>query len=232
MREIHYPQSLGMVYAALTAYLGFEVNEGEYKVMGLASYGEPAYAAEMAKLIALNPDGSFRVDLSYFDYVHSPERMFSPKLVELLGPARLPSAPIERRHRDIAASAQAAIEEALINLVRSLRDVCDTRNLCLAGGVSHNVVANSAIQRSGLFDRMFIQPAAGDSGGAVGAALEGYWRAGEWPRIPQPAYDTCLGPAFDEARHRQGARGARPCLPQARAPTSCAARWPGWCMTI
>lgn len=198
VREIHYPQSLGMVYAALTAYLGFEVNEGEYKVMGLASYGEPAYAAEMAKLIELNADGSFRVDLSYFDYVHSPDRMFSPRLVELLGPSRLPTAPIERRHKDIAASAQARIEEALINLVRSLRDVCDTPNLCLAGGVSHNVVANSAIQRSGLFDGMFIQPAAGDSGGAVGAALEGYWRAGEWPRIPQIDYDTCLGPAFDE----------------------------------
>lgn len=198
VREIHYPQSLGMFYAALTAYLGFEVNEGEYKVMGLASYGQPTYAAAMEQLIELNADGSFRVDLSYFDYVHSLERMFSPRLVGLLGPPRLPAEPVERRHMDIAASAQKRVEEALINLARSLRDVNGSRNLCMAGGVSHNVVANSVIQRSSLFDGIFIQPASGDNGGAVGAALEGYWRAVESPRVPLPHYDTCLGPAFGE----------------------------------
>lgn len=199
VREIHYPQSLGMFYAALTAYLGFEVNEGEYKVMGLASYGQPAFAVEMERLIELNDDGSFRLDLSYFDYVHSLEQMFSPRLVELLGPPRLPSEPVEQRHMDIASSAQKRVEEALIRLVRSLRDAGGSRNLCMAGGVSHNVVANSTIQRSGLFDGIFIQPAAGDNGGAVGAALEGYWRAVNGPRVPQPYYNTCLGPAFDEA---------------------------------
>ena len=199
VREIHYPQSLGMFYAAMTAYLGFEVNEGEYKVMGLASYGQPTFAAAMEKLIELNDDGSFRLDLSYFDYVHSLERMFSPKLVELLGPPRLPSEPVERRHMNIAASAQKRVEEALIGLTRSLRDVSRSRNLCMAGGVSHNVVANSTIQKSGVFDGIFIQPASGDNGGAVGAALEGYWRASDGARLPQSDYNTCLGPAFDEA---------------------------------
>ncbi len=199
VREIHYPQSLGMFYAALTAYLGFEVNEGEYKVMGLASYGRPTYADRMEKLIALNLDGSFSIDLSYFDFVHSLERMFSPKLVDLLGPARLPDEPVEQRHMDIAASAQKRIEESLICLVHSLRDVSESRNLCMAGGVAHNVVANSAIQRADLFDRIFIQPASGDNGAAVGAALEGYWRAVEVPRKPYPHYDTCLGPSFDDA---------------------------------
>lgn len=199
VREIHYPQSLGMFYAALTAYLGFEVNEGEYKVMGLASYGKAAFAAEMEQLVELNDDGSFRLDLSYFDYVQSIERMFSSKLVELLGPPRLPTEPVERRHMDIAASAQKRVEEALICLVHSLRDVSRSRNLCMAGGVSHNVVANSTIQQSRLFDGIFIQPASGDNGAAVGAALEGYWRASHGPRVPQPYYNTCLGPAFDEA---------------------------------
>ncbi|MDP1965605.1 MAG: carbamoyltransferase N-terminal domain-containing protein [Reyranella sp.] len=198
VREIHYPQSLGMFYAALTAYLGFEVNEGEYKVMGLASYGKPTFAAEMARLIELNEDGSFRLDLSYFDYVHSLDRMFSSKLVELLGPPRLPTEPVERRHMDIAASAQKRVEETLICLVHSLRDVSRSRNLCMAGGVSHNVVANSTIQQSGLFDGIFIQPASGDNGAAVGAALEGYWRSGDSPRAPHLDYNTCLGPAFDE----------------------------------
>lgn len=198
VREVHYPQSLGMFYAAMTAYLGFEVNEGEYKVMGLASYGRPRYAAEMAMLLQLNVDGSFRLDLSYFNYVQSLARMYSPKLVELLGPPRLPTEAVEQRHMDIAASAQKHIESALIGLVRSLRDVSGSRNLCMAGGVAHNVVANSAIQRSGAFDGMFIQPASGDDGGAIGAALEGYWRAVETPRSPQAFYDTCLGPMFDE----------------------------------
>ena len=196
VREIHYPQSLGMFYAALTAYLGFEVNEGEYKVMGLASYGNPTYDDKVDELIALNDDGSFRLDLSYFDYANSFDRMFSPKLVELLGPPRLPNDPVERRHMDIAASVQRRIEEALVNLVRSLREASGSRNLCMAGGVAHNVVANSRIQRSGLFDGIFIQPASGDSGAAAGAALEGYWRAVDQPRVPYPTYDTCLGPAF------------------------------------
>ncbi len=198
VREMHYPQSLGMYYAALTAYLGFEVNEGEYKVMGLASYGQPTYQAEFARLLELDPDGSFRLDLSCFDYVHSLDSMFSPKLVELLGPPRLPSERVEQRHMDIAASLQKRTEEALLGLVRSLRDVSGSRNLCMAGGVAHNVVANSAIQRAGLFDQIFIQPAAGDNGGAAGAALEGYWRSVPSSRTPPSRYDTCLGPAFDD----------------------------------
>src|SRR5262249_12396980 len=156
-------------------------------------YGQPSYSAEVAKLIELNADGSFRLDLSYFDYVHSFERMFSPKLVDLLGPARLPTEPVERRHMDIAASVQKRVEEALINLVRSLREVSGARNFCMAGGVAHNVVANSTIQQSGMFDGIFIQPASGDNGGAVGAALEGYWRAVDTPRVPQPSYNTCIG---------------------------------------
>ncbi len=199
VREIRYPQSLGMFYAALTAYLGFEVNEGEYKVMGLASYGQPTYADEVARLIELHADGSFRLDLSYFDYVHSFDQMYSPKLIDLLGPSRLPSEPVEQRHMDIAASVQKRVEEALLNLVRSLREVSSSRNLCMSGGVAHNVVANSAIQHSGLFDGIFIQPASGDNGGAVGAALEGYWRAVKSVRVPQPNYNTCFGPEFDDA---------------------------------
>lgn len=196
VREIHYPQSLGLFYAALTAYLGFEVNEGEYKVMGLASYGQPTQDDKIAELIAPNADGSFRLDLSFFDYAHSFDRMFSPKLVELLGPARRPGDPVERRHMDIAASVQRRVEEVLLNLVRSVREVSGSRNLCMAGGVAHNVVANSRIQQSGLFDGLFIQPASGDSGAAAGAALEAYWRTVKLPRVPYADYDTCVGPAF------------------------------------
>ena len=198
VREIHYPQSVGMFYAAMTAYLGFEVNEGEYKVMGLASYGRPKYGAELDRLVEVNSDGSFRLDLSYFDYVHSLDRMYSPKLVELLGEPRLATEPVEQRHMDIAASVQKRLEEVLLGLVRSLKDVSDSRNLCMAGGVAHNVVANSMIQRSNLFDSIFIQPASGDNGGAIGAALEAYWRSTAHPRVPQEYYDTCLGPQYDD----------------------------------
>lgn len=199
IREIRYPQSLGMFYAALTSYLGFEVNEGEYKVMGLSSYGRPAYEAEMAQLLQLNPDGSFRLDLDYFDYVHSLDRMFSERLIGLLGPPRLSAEPIEQRHMDIAASVQKRIEEALLNLATSVAKVSGSRNLCMAGGVAHNVVANSVLQRSGLFADMFIQPASGDSGAAVGAALEGYWRAARSLRTPLVGYNTCIGPSYDDA---------------------------------
>jgi len=168
--EVEFPHSLGLLYSTLTAYLGFRVNDGEYKVMGLAPYGTARYADRLRQVLLSQPGGQYRLDLSYFDFLRG-RRMFSDKLADLLeGPPRAPEAPLEPRHQDVARSLQLVLEEMLLEKVGFLRTRVDTPNLCMAGGVALNCVANGRILREGPFDRLFVQPAAGDAGGCLGAA--------------------------------------------------------------
>ena len=172
IRELHFPHSLGLLYSAFTYYTGFRVNSGEYKVMGLAPYGQPVFAQTILdNLIDLKSDGTFRLDLDYFGYCTGLE-MTNARFDALFGaPARAPGEPLCRRHMDLAASVQAVVEEAVLRLTRSLRDDTGMRHLCMAGGVALNCVANGKVLRDGRFDGIWIQPAAGDAGGALGAAL-------------------------------------------------------------
>src|ERR1700742_3907932 len=174
-QEIHFPHSLGLLYSAATYYTGFKVNSGEYKVMGLAPYGEPKYAQLILdNLIDLKGDGSFRLDMSYFDYCTG-LTMTNARFAELFGePVRTPDRLLTPFHMDVAASIQAVLDEAVLRLTRSLAAKTGARNLCLAGGVALNCVANGKVLRDGKFDQIWIQPAAGDAGGAVGAALAAY----------------------------------------------------------
>ena len=172
LEELRFPHSLGLLYSAFTYFTGFRVNSGEYKLMGLAPYGEPVYRQLILDhLVDLKPDGSFRLDLSYFDYVAG-WRMTNRRFAKLFdGPARRPEAPITRREMDLARSIQAVTEEIVLAAARHARDLTGKRHLCLAGGVALNCVANGVLLRSGIFDDIWIQPAAGDAGGALGAAL-------------------------------------------------------------
>jgi len=174
-KEIHFPHSLGLLYSAFTYYTGFKVNSGEYKVMGLAPYGVPKYVDKIFKhLIDVKSDGSFRMDLSYFDYCTG-LTMTNGKFADLFGgPARKSNEQLTQHHMDLAASLQAVTEEIVLRLTRSLRQETGVRNLCLAGGVALNCVANGKVLRDGAFDQIYVQPAAGDAGGALGAALVGY----------------------------------------------------------
>src|SRR5256885_7244063 len=170
-QEIHFPHSLGLLYSAATYYTGFKVNSGEYKVMGLAPYGEPKYAQLILDhLIDLKPDGSFRLDMSYFDYCTG-FTMTNERFAKLFGqPVRTPDQLLTAFHMDVAASIQAVLDEAVLRMTRSLAKQTQSRNLCLAGGVALNCVANGKGFRDGHFDPILIQPAAGDAGGAVGPA--------------------------------------------------------------
>ena len=172
IREIHFPHSLGLLYSAFTYYAGFKVNSGEYKLMGLAPYGEARYAQRILDhLIDLKADGSFRLDLAYFDYCTG-LTMTNRRFDELFGgPPRQADEPLQQRHMDLAASIQAVVEQAVLRMTSSLRQETGIANLCLAGGVALNCVANGKVLRQGLFDDLWIQPAAGDAGGALGAAL-------------------------------------------------------------
>ncbi len=216
LREIHFPHSLGLLYSAFTYYTGFRVNSGEYKVMGLAPYGEPRYAQTILEhLMDLKEDGSFRLDQSYFDYCTG-LRMTSARFDRLFeGAARRPDEPLTQRHMDLAASVQAVTEEVVLRLCRALAAESGSPNLCLAGGVALNCVANGKVLREGLFDNLWIQPAAGDAGGALGAALCAYHHLeGRERRIEgggdamQGAY---LGPEFaqSEIERRLAGAGAR-----------------------
>jgi len=171
VKEIHFPHSLGLLYSAFTYYTGFRVNSGEYKVMGLAPYGEPKYADLILKhIIDVKDDGSYRLDQQYFNYCTG-LTMTNDKFAALFGrPARVPEDELEQFHMDIAASVQAVTEEIVLKLAKSLAAETGIRNLCLAGGVALNCVANGKLERSGYFDKIWIQPAAGDAGGALGAA--------------------------------------------------------------
>ena len=203
-KEIHFPHSLGLLYSAFTYYTGFKVNSGEYKVMGLAPFGEPKYADLIFdKLIDLKPDGSFRLDLSYFDYCTG-LRMTNERFDALLGgPARRPDELLTQRHMDLAASIQRVTEEVVLRLTRAIRAETGAENLCLAGGVALNCVANGKVLRDGQFKGLWIQPAAGDAGGALGAALCAYHLFKEQPRASEHTLDKMrgayLGPAFDQA---------------------------------
>jgi carbamoyltransferase len=213
-QEIHFPHSLGLLYSAVTYYTGFKVNSGEYKVMGLAPYGEPKYAKLILDhLIDLKPDGSFRLDMSYFDYCTG-FTMTNDRFAELFGkPVRSPDQLLTPFHMDVAASIQAVLDEAVLRLTRSLAKQTASRNLCLAGGVALNCVANGKVLRDGRFDNVWIQPAAGDAGGAVGAALAAYHLFESQPRKPSGAdgmSGAYLGPHFTqvEIERRLAAAGA------------------------
>ncbi len=218
LKEIHFPHSLGLLYSAFTYYLGFRVNSGEYKLMGLAPYGEPHLRdLILDNLIDLKADGSFKLDMSYFNYCTG-LTMTNEKFDRLFGmPPRPESAPLTQKHMDIAASIQAVLEEAMLRLTGSLAAEHGQRNLCLAGGVALNCVANGKILRAGKFDRIWVQPAAGDAGGAIGAALVGYhhFKGAQRRLNGSPRADAMsgsyLGPSYSEAeiRARLTAEGAR-----------------------
>ena len=172
IKEIHFPHSLGLLYSAFTYYTGFKVNSGEYKVMGLAPYGEPHYADLISeKLITVADDGSFQMDMSYFDYATG-LTMTNKKFDALFGgPPRLPEAELTQREMDLAASIQKVTEDIVVKIAKGIAKETGERNLCLAGGVALNCVANGILLREKIFDNIWIQPAAGDAGGALGAAL-------------------------------------------------------------
>jgi len=177
LRELRFPHSLGMLYSTFTAYLGFPVNEGEYKVMGLASYGKPSRADEVRKMVRRTADGAFALDLSYFDFHQSARRSYSSKLVAMLGPARDPWEPIDLsspeglRFADIAASVQLVLEEILVDLAKALQRETKLPALCLGGGVALNGVANARLLRESGFTSLYVPSAPGDAGCALGAAL-------------------------------------------------------------
>ena len=206
-REIHFPHSLGLLYSAFTYYTGFKVNSGEYKVMGLAPYGEPRFRdIILDNLIDLKPDGTFRLNLEYFDYCTG-LRMTNDRFAELFGaPARDPNALLTQREMDIAASIQNVTEEVVCRLGRSIAAETGHKNLCLAGGVALNCVANGKLLRDGAFENIWIQPAAGDAGGALGAALTAYHHNGGGARKPagrsggmaDTMKGSYLGPQYDQ----------------------------------
>ncbi len=215
-REIHFPHSLGLLYSAFTYYTGFKVNSGEYKLMGLAPYGVPKYADLIYEhLVDVKPDGTFRLDMDYFDFAVG-LRMTNRKFDALFGgPARTGDEPLTQRHMDLAASVQAVTEGIVGRLTRSLARETGARNLCLAGGVALNCVANGKVLREGHFDNIWVQPAAGDAGGALGAALCAYYRFLDQPREVDNSLDAMngayLGPAYaqDETESRLGKVGAK-----------------------
>lgn len=200
IKQLDYPHSLGLLYSAFTYFCGFRVNFGDYKLMGLAPYGEPVYT-ELIKerLIDIKPDGSFRLNLSYFDYQYG-RTMTNNAFAELFGgPRRQPEERITKREMNLAASIQQVIEEVIIRLVQTARTIIDSDNLVMAGGVALNCVANGHLRRSGLFKNIWIQPAAGDAGGALGAALAWYHQKKGMPRsiqLPDGQKGSFLGPAF------------------------------------
>ena len=215
VREIHFPHSLGLLYAAFTAYTGFRVNSGEYKMMGLAPYGEPHYAQKILdNLIDVKADGSFRLDQSFFNYTTG-LTMTSARFHALFGgEPRAEKEPLTQREMDLAASIQAVAEEVVLRLTRAIAAETGAKNLCLAGGVALNCVANGKIVRDGKFDEIWVQPAAGDAGGALGAALAAYHLYLGQPRLPLNTLDAMqgcyLGPGFaqEEIERRLAACGA------------------------
>jgi carbamoyltransferase len=203
IKEIHFPHSLGLLYSAFTYYTGFKVNSGEYKVMGLAPYGEPKYVKQIFDhLVDLKSDGSFRLDQSYFNYCTG-LTMTSSKFHELFGGSpRKQNEPLTQHHMDLAASIQAVTEEIVLRLTRSIRRETGIRNLCLAGGVALNCVANGKVMRDEQYDGLWIQPAAGDAGGALGAAMAVHHIHLRQPRTvtgQDKMHGSFLGPQFKQA---------------------------------
>ncbi|MEE8219445.1 MAG: carbamoyltransferase, partial [bacterium] len=224
-KEMRFPHSLGLLYSAFTAYLGFQVNEGEYKVMGMAPYGEPKFLDKVRKLIDLKEDGSFWLDMDYFSYHYSLDKTFNRRFEELFGPPRTPEsyfftqssgypsyfgakppdyeekARQNQHYADVAASIQTVTEEALLNLARALHRETGLPNLCIAGGVGLNSVANGRILRETPCERLFIQPAAGDGGGALGAALWAYHSLLGKPRTFRMEH-ACWGQEYSDSEVR------------------------------
>ncbi len=212
--EIDFPHSLGLLYSAFTYFTGFKVNSGEYKLMGLAPYGQPKYAQLIRdRLLDLKPDGSFRLDMRYFNYCTG-LTMTNAAFAELFGgPPRQPESPVTQREMDIAASIQKVTEDVVLRLASTLHEETGEENLCLAGGVALNCVANGRILREGPFKRIWIQPAAGDAGGALGAASVIWHEYLERPRQVNGhdlMHGSYLGPRYsaDEIRQALDARGA------------------------
>lgn len=215
-KEIHFPHSIGLLYSALTYYTGFKVNSGEYKVMGLAPYGEPKYVSLIKEhLIDIKEDGSFQLDLSYFDYCTG-LTMTNKKFDKLFGGApRRAESQLTQKEMDLAASIQKVVEEVVFKLARSVAVETGQRNLCLAGGVALNCVANGMLVKKNIFDHIWIQPASGDAGGALGAALAVYHLMLHQARTKSGGKDgmrgSYLGPSFgtEEVKTQLNAMGAR-----------------------
>jgi carbamoyltransferase len=208
LEELRFPHSLGLLYSAFTDYCGFRINSGEYKLMGLAPYGEPKYADVIRReLLDLKPDGSFWLNLDYFNFLRG-TTMTNERFYRLFGgPRRKPEAPIERRHMDVARSIQAVTEEVMLRLSRHAREVTGQKKLCLAGGVALNCVANGLILKEKIFDQLWIQPAASDAGGALGAALAAWHSHCTDSSVPVGVNDppktdamqsALLGPAYSD----------------------------------
>jgi carbamoyltransferase len=201
LKELHFPDSLGLLYSAFTYFTGFKVNSGEYKLMGLAPYGDPRYKdLILSELVNLKEDGSIRLNLDYFDFLGG-MRMTNKRFSKLFGgPPRSPETEITVREMDIAASIQVVTEEILLKMARHVHKETNQRNLCLAGGVALNCVANGRILSKGPFENLWIQPAAGDAGGAIGAALSVWHRYLGNERSDPQGYDnqrgSYLGPSF------------------------------------
>lgn len=176
LKEIKFPHSLGLLYSAFTAFLGFEVNEGEYKVMGMAPYGQPKYVDKVSKMVNLNDDGSYSLNMDYFSFHRSDKNSFSKKFEREFGSPQDPKKRdvIDPYYADIGASIQRVTEEIMLKIAKEAHKITGSKNLCMAGGVALNSVANGRILREGPFEELYIQPAAGDSGGALGAALWAY----------------------------------------------------------
>ena len=204
IKEIHFPHSLGLLYSAFTYYTGFKVNSGEYKVMGLAPYGDPRYANLITeKLITIAEDGSFQLDMSYFDYATG-LTMTNKKFDALFGgPPRKPETELTQREMDLAASIQKVTEDIVVELAQGIAKETGERNLCLAGGVALNCVVNGILLRRKIFDNIWIQPAAGDAGGALGAALSTWYLHHSKERVASREQDAMkgayLGPEFTDA---------------------------------
>ena len=204
--EIRFPHSLGLLYSAFTYYAGFRVNSGEYKLMGLAPYGKPVFAPLIREyLIEVRDDGSYRLDMHYFNYCQG-LTMTNARFHRLFGgPPRKPDSPVTQRDMDLAASIQVVIEEVILNTARHVQAKSGMKNLCLAGGVALNCVANGKLLREGPFENLWIQPAAGDAGGALGAALYGWYQILGNKRTPQPhdaQQGSYLGPQFSDDQVR------------------------------
>lgn len=196
IKHIEFPDSIGLLYSTITSYLGYRVNNGEYKVMGLASYGEPIYEEEFREIVDIDEDGSYSLNQKYFSYRYS-EQMWSKELESLFGEPREQGASLNQRHKDIAATLQKIIEKILVRQVNHLYDITDTENLCMAGGVALNSAANGRLKEDMPFENIWIQPAAGDSGGAIGAALQ------RSPERNCHMDDVYLGPSYSSSEIKQ-----------------------------
>jgi carbamoyltransferase len=206
LKELQFPNSLGLMYSAFTSFTGFRVNSGEYKVMGLAPYGEPKYSERIFdKLIDLKDDGSISLNMDYFSFPYS-NCMTNKKFAQLFdGPRRLAESDLTQREMDLACSVQVVVEEVVLRMARHARKLINSKNLCLAGGVALNCVSNGKLLKAGIYDEIWIQPAAGDAGGALGAAYGAYFKDGRQKRtvsLTDSMKGSFLGPKYDDDQIR------------------------------